>query len=77
MRSLLLAVVASLALVAGADAQTTSGSFTGTVLDAQGAPMAVVMVTVKNVETNVAYTTRTEPSGDFVMANLPPAKYCS
>ena len=67
MRSLMLAVFVSLSLVvASRVAQSTSGSITGSVVDAQGAAMAGVTVTATNVETNVTYTTKTEPSGDFV-----------
>jgi hypothetical protein len=75
MRSLLLAVFISSTLASMGVAQSTSGSITGSVVDAQGAAMAGVTVTATNVETNVTYTTKTEPSGDFVMPNLPPAKY--
>src|ERR1700686_5420827 len=75
MRSLLLVVFVSLILLSTAVAQSTSGSITGSVVDAQGAAMAGVTITATNVETNVSYTAKTEPSGDFVMPNLPPAKY--
>ena len=61
MRSLLLAVFVSLTLASIAVAQSTSGSITGSVVDAQGAAMAGVTITAKNVETNVVYTTKTEP----------------
>jgi hypothetical protein len=72
MRSLLLAIAVSLAFVATAPAQGVNGSLSGTLLDTQGAAIAGSTVTAKNIVTGVLYSTKTEPSGDFAILNLPP-----
>jgi hypothetical protein len=56
-------------------AQTTSGSISGTVLDAQGAAVAGATVTVRSVEQNTSVSTTTDDAGRFVFLQLPPATY--
>jgi Carboxypeptidase regulatory-like domain/TonB-dependent Receptor Plug Domain len=55
--------------------QSTSGSITGTVRDAAGAPIANAVVTVTAPATNLTRQIRTNNSGVFVAAQLPPGKY--
>lgn len=60
--------------LAAAFAQTTSGSLSGSVVDAQGAAVVGAGVTVKNMETNATFSAKTDVSGKFVVANPQPAR---
>ncbi|MGA2269618.1 MAG: carboxypeptidase regulatory-like domain-containing protein [Bryobacteraceae bacterium] len=75
MRSLIRLALVFAAALAMAFAQTTSGSLSGNVVDAQGASMVGASVTVKNMETNVAFSAKTDASGAFVIVDMPPARY--
>jgi hypothetical protein len=55
--------------------QTTSGSITGTVLDAQNAAVPNATVTATNIEQNTVFTAKTDVSGIFVFPVLLPARY--
>jgi outer membrane receptor protein involved in Fe transport len=55
--------------------QSTSGSITGTVKDAAGAPIANAGVIITAPATNLSRQIRTNNSGVFIAAQLPPGKY--
>jgi Carboxypeptidase regulatory-like domain/TonB-dependent Receptor Plug Domain len=56
-------------------AQSTSGSITGTVKDANGAPIPDASVTVTNPSMNLTRTVPTNSQGVFVAPQLPPGTY--
>jgi hypothetical protein len=56
-------------------AQTTGGSITGTVLDAQNAVVPGATVKATNMNQNTVFTTTTDASGIFVFPQLLPARY--
>ena len=70
-------VIACLACVAPLTAQTqiTTGVIQGSVLDATGAVLPGVDVTVVNVETNLTQNRTTGGDGRFVFLQLPPGRY--
>jgi hypothetical protein len=55
--------------------QLTGGSVTGTVLDASGAPMPKVRVSMTNVATGEIRTVTTNVQGFYSVPDLPPATY--
>jgi hypothetical protein len=55
--------------------QATTGSIYGTVSDPSGAVLAQANVSVKNVQTGVAKSVQTSPSGDYTMPVLDPGDY--
>src|SRR6266581_4334517 len=55
--------------------QTDRGTITGTVSDATGAVIPVVMVEAKNVSTGVAYQAASSETGNFTLAQLPVGTY--
>jgi outer membrane receptor protein involved in Fe transport len=69
--------VISLALLLAivAQAQSTSGSITGTVRDNAGAPIADASVTVSNRSTNLVRQLTSNTTGVFTTAQLPPGTY--
>src|SRR5687767_770112 len=81
----LLAAIASLALVEGAveaadeaavgAAQETRGSILGTVKDSSGAVLPAMVVVVTNEETNVAAEVITNERGYFEVPYLEPGTY--
>ncbi|MDR3717458.1 MAG: TonB-dependent receptor [Bryobacteraceae bacterium] len=56
-------------------AQTTTGTFGGTVSDATGGRVAQAAVTALNVETGQQYKAVTSHIGDFVIVQVPPGNY--
>src|SRR5258707_1326242 len=56
-------------------AQSTFGSFVGTVHDPSGAAIASCMVSVTNKGTSAKRTTLTNEKGDYVLVNLEPGAY--
>jgi len=69
-----LAIAAVLALAAPAFAQTT-GRLVGTIVDAQGAVLPGVTVTVTSPQLQGANTTVTDGTGQFRFPSLPPGVY--
>jgi len=69
-----LAIVAVLASAAPAFAQTT-GRLVGTIVDAQGAVLPGVTVTVTSPQLQGANTTVTDATGQFRFPSLPPGVY--
>jgi hypothetical protein len=57
------------------EAQETTASLSGRVLDATGAVIAGVRVTATNMETNQALTVTSEPTGNFLAPLLRPGRY--
>jgi hypothetical protein len=74
-RTLLLSCLVALNITASAWAQSTFGSFTGTVKDQSGSIVANCKVTITNAGTGATRTTLTDSSGSYVVVNMEPAKY--
>lgn len=72
---LALAAGVLLAFAGTALAQAAGGTLTGTVKDAQGAPVPGVAVTATEAGTNVAQTTTTTPSGQYTFSGLKEGRY--
>jgi outer membrane receptor protein involved in Fe transport len=68
-------VVALLAVSVHASAQSTTGTFQGTVTDSTGAPLPGVTITIVNAQTNLTRTTTTNGSGNYDAPLLPPGRY--
>lgn len=62
-------------LAAGAQAQNTSGTISGTVKDKTGAVIPNVAVTATNEATNVVNTVQTNDAGAYSFLSLPVGKY--
>lgn len=62
-------------LSAPLEAQTVTGTLSGTVADAAGAVIPGVKVTAKNTETGLTRTTTTNAEGYYIMAFLPLGSY--
>lgn len=75
MRRGLLLVVISLLAVSAAWAQVSTGQIGGVVYDATGAVLANADVTVTNPATGLTRTTRSNDTGNYTFALLPPGKY--
>src|SRR5262245_21855300 len=71
----ILAVLALAGLAAPAFAQSTTGSFQGTVRDEQNAVVAGATVTVRNVDTNARRTAVSDSQGRWRVPNLPVGNY--
>src|SRR5712692_10263367 len=65
----------SIVFVAPCIAQVTTGDITGRVTDPQGRVVAGASVTVTNKCTSQTRTATTNDSGEYTVAELPPAKY--
>lgn len=72
---LCMALAVVLSAVAGISAQEYRGTITGTVSDPNGAIIPGADVVVKNTETNIASTVRTNDDGSFTVPFLLPGKY--
>lgn len=64
-----------LGLAAAAYAQTTSGSITGSIVDPTRAAVPNVQVTATEQAKNLTFTTKTDESGRFVFAQVPPGSW--
>ena len=62
-------------LAGGAHAQSTFGSFVGTVHDPSGAAIAGGIVTAKNTGTSAQRSALTNEKGDYVLVNLEAGSY--
>jgi Carboxypeptidase regulatory-like domain len=63
--SLGLAIVLSLLLLSAANAQVDAGSLQGQVTDSTGSAVPDVLVTLRNEDTGVTATTRTDIRGEY------------
>jgi outer membrane receptor protein involved in Fe transport len=71
-----IAAIAALVLTAPPlIAQSTTGSFQGTITDPLNAALPGVTVTILNPETNLVRTTETNTSGNYDAPLLPPGRY--
>lgn len=69
------AILLSLGATASLNAQAVYGSIVGTVLDASGAAMPGVKVTIKNLDRDVSNTTLTNESGNYSQRYLIAGRY--
>ena len=72
---ILTAVLLGLAATASMNAQAVYGSIVGTVLDASGAAMPGVKVTIKNLDRDVTNATNTNDSGNYGQRYLIAGRY--
>jgi carboxypeptidase family protein len=66
----ILATVGVVFLAAGMRAQSITGSITGQVSDASGAPVPKVQITARNIDTGITTRAESEDSGTYVIADL-------
>jgi len=72
----LAAIILATGFVGAAFAQSPTGTFTGTITDAQGAAMVGVKVVARNVDTGVdQQPVETNNSGSYLIPLLPPGTY--
>jgi hypothetical protein len=69
---LLFAGCASLALAQGG---SSTALLSGTVTDASGASVANASISMRNTDTNTAYSATSNDRGSYTVANLPPGNY--
>ena len=72
---IVLAVIAALALAAGAAAQTTTGTISGRVLDVQGAALPGATATAKSPNLQGTREAVTSENGDYILTGLPSGPY--
>ena len=76
LRTVVSSILLTLSFIVTASAQETTGTITGTVLDANGAAVANANVTVSDTEKKVVVRTlTTNEEGFYSVPNLPPATY--
>jgi hypothetical protein len=73
--SVLLLSALACAVVAQAQTSTTSGAARGTVRSKAGGPVSNATLTLRNLETGITRTTRTNASGEYHFAFLPVGQY--
>ena len=73
--TLSLALLLSFCIPAQVSAQVVGATVSGTILDPSGAKVADADVTITNVGTGIATTTKTKSDGVFVVPNLQPGNY--
>src|SRR5271154_1883868 len=69
------ALVLAVVFCGAAMAQSTFGSFVGTVKDSSGAVVADAQITVTNTATSATRTLATDSNGNYVVPNLEPDTY--
>jgi len=74
-RAIAIVFVLSTVFVISTNAQVTTGTITGRVVDTQGRVVAGATVTATNKGTGQARTATTNDEGDYIIAELPPGKY--
>ena len=68
-------LIAMLVLVWSVQAQTETGTITGTITDPTGAVVPDAKVTARNVATNAVRVVTTNTAGTYIVSNLIPADY--
>ena len=68
-------LLAAMFFVNQAFAQSTFGTFVGTVRDPSGSVVAGCIITATNTGTSTQRTTATDKQGDYVLVNLEPGTY--
>jgi len=71
----LFAIFAVLALGTALQAQQTTGQIVGAIADESGAVIPNAQITVSNLDTGQTFNGRSNSSGNFSIAALPPAQY--
>jgi hypothetical protein len=66
---------ASLVTPVGVNAQSTFGSVRGTTVDASGAAIPIVTITLHSVDENTNASVLSDDAGNFVFENLKPGRY--
>jgi protocatechuate 3,4-dioxygenase beta subunit len=74
-RSLFVLVVATLGVAAGASARVSTGTLAGTVVDAQGKPVADAVVTIQTSDGRQPHATRTDSNGRFEFKRFETGQY--
>lgn len=69
------AVLASLLLTAPVAAQVTTADITGRVLDQNGAAVANVTITARNINTGLERTAHSDQNGHYTISEVPPGTY--
>ena len=72
---IVLAMIAGLAIAAGAAAQTTTATISGRVLDVQGAALPGATVTAKSPNLQGSREAVTSENGDYILTGLPSGPY--
>src|SRR5215813_5681405 len=75
MRRTTFVVLLLVAALSGYAQTSTSGSITGTVVDSQHATVPNATVTAKEQQQQFTYTTKSDESGHFFFAQVPPGTY--
>src|SRR5688572_12042012 len=71
----LFTILSSLLLTSAVDAQVTSSSLAGRILDSGGGVLPGVTVTARQTETRLLRSTTSDPQGRYTIPALPPGTY--
>jgi uncharacterized GH25 family protein len=74
-QSLFVLVLATLGVAAGASARVATGTLAGTVVDAQGRPVAEAVVTIQTSDGRQPHATRTDSKGRFEFKRFETGQY--
>jgi hypothetical protein len=74
-RTRTISILAFVAFVAAATAQTPTGNLVGNVKDSSGAVIPDARIQVRNEQTNETRNARSQEDGQFTVPNLPPGRY--
>jgi hypothetical protein len=74
-RSLFVLVLATLGVAAGASARVATGTLAGTVVDAQGKPVADAVVTIQTSDGRQPHAMRTDSMGRFEFKRFETGQY--
>jgi uncharacterized GH25 family protein len=74
-RSLFVLVLAMVVVAAGASAKVATGTLAGTVVDAQGKPVAAAIVTIQTSDGRQPHAMRTDSKGRFEFKRFKAGQY--
>ena len=74
-QALFVLVLGGLGVAAGANAKVATGTLAGTVLDAQGRPVAEAVVTIQTSDGRRPHATRTDSKGRFEFKRFEAGQY--